>query len=345
MGAGVDAVPDADAGLAGCVGEGLDRGAGLGGDVLEAALAVLVLLAEPVRVGAAAGGGAGWQSPALVRSCLMACSLHPVMRAILRAPYPWLVRSRSWSSPGGSGSARGGAGLPAASWGAGWRAAVSRTWSAVVASRAAMARTGRPERMSGCRSSGLMPSGSGPGQVMPAAQANGGSQVTGSRTPAWASSARACWCRQRAIGPGRVNTNSAAPDPRPVSRTWAAGPGPPRRHGRSAHGNGLWWCGYGPPPGTPSTASARSGPRSPAANPPPPAPPRSPPARPHPDTGAPPDTSRWLSPRQPGGTTPPPSDAAARTGPPPPATDQSPKLLPHHPRHTPPARLQPHHGS
>jgi hypothetical protein len=50
VGAGVDAVPDADAGLAGCGGEGLDGGAGLGGDVLEAALAVLVVLAEPVRV-------------------------------------------------------------------------------------------------------------------------------------------------------------------------------------------------------------------------------------------------------------------------------------------------------
>jgi hypothetical protein len=33
VGAGADAVPDADAGLAGCGGEGLDGGAGLGGDV------------------------------------------------------------------------------------------------------------------------------------------------------------------------------------------------------------------------------------------------------------------------------------------------------------------------
>jgi hypothetical protein len=39
VGAAVDAVPDADAGLAGCGGEGLDGDAGLGGDVLEAALA------------------------------------------------------------------------------------------------------------------------------------------------------------------------------------------------------------------------------------------------------------------------------------------------------------------
>jgi hypothetical protein len=54
--AGVDAAPDADAGLAGCGGEGLDRGAGLPGDVLEAALAVLVLLAEPVEVDAAVRG-------------------------------------------------------------------------------------------------------------------------------------------------------------------------------------------------------------------------------------------------------------------------------------------------
>jgi hypothetical protein len=39
VGAAVDAVPDGDAGVAGCGGEGLDRDAGLGGDVLEAALA------------------------------------------------------------------------------------------------------------------------------------------------------------------------------------------------------------------------------------------------------------------------------------------------------------------
>ena len=110
----------------------------------------------------------------------MVRSLHPVMRAILRGPYPWLVRSRSWPVPGGSGSGGGGAGIPAGRRGAGWRAAVSRTWSAVVASRAAIARTGRPERMSGCRSSGLMASGSGPGQGMPVTQSNGGSQVTGS---------------------------------------------------------------------------------------------------------------------------------------------------------------------
>jgi hypothetical protein len=109
----------------------------------------------------------------------MARSLHPVMRAILRGPYPWLVRSRSWPVPGGSGSAGDRAASPAGCWGAGWRAAASRTWSAVVASRAAMARTamartGSPARMSGCRSSGLMAPGSGPGQGMPAAQLNGG---------------------------------------------------------------------------------------------------------------------------------------------------------------------------
>lgn len=39
----------------------------------------------------------------------MVRSLHLVMRAILRAPYPWLVRSRSCSVPGGSGSAGGAA--------------------------------------------------------------------------------------------------------------------------------------------------------------------------------------------------------------------------------------------
>ena len=71
VGAAVDAVPDADAGVAGCGGEGLDRDAGLGGDVLEAALAVLVLLAEPVRVdvflavrrGRVAESGAGEELP------------------------------------------------------------------------------------------------------------------------------------------------------------------------------------------------------------------------------------------------------------------------------------------
>jgi hypothetical protein len=47
------------------------------------------------------------------------------------------------------------------------RAAASRTWSAVVASRAAMALAGSRARMSGCRSLVVMLSGSGPGQVMP----------------------------------------------------------------------------------------------------------------------------------------------------------------------------------
>jgi hypothetical protein len=64
VGAAGDAVPDADAGVAGCGGEGFDRDAGLGGDVLEAALAVLVLIAEPVRVDAAA-----WERGRLAKSC------------------------------------------------------------------------------------------------------------------------------------------------------------------------------------------------------------------------------------------------------------------------------------
>ena len=70
VGAAVDAVPDADAGLAGCGGEDPNGGAGLGGDVFEAALAVLVLAAEPVRVDAAVRGrgrmaesGAGEELP------------------------------------------------------------------------------------------------------------------------------------------------------------------------------------------------------------------------------------------------------------------------------------------
>ena len=114
---------------------------------------------------APSGRRVGWRSPVLVRSCPMVRSLHPVIRAILRGPYPCPARSRSWSVPGGPGSGRGCAGLPGGSWGAGWRAAVSRTWSAVVPSRAAMARTGRPARMRGCRSAGRTSSGSGPGQV------------------------------------------------------------------------------------------------------------------------------------------------------------------------------------
>jgi hypothetical protein len=56
VGAAGDAVPDADAGVAGCGGEGLYGDADLGGDVFEAALAVLVVLAEPVRVDAAVRG-------------------------------------------------------------------------------------------------------------------------------------------------------------------------------------------------------------------------------------------------------------------------------------------------
>jgi hypothetical protein len=139
----------------------------------------------------------------------MVRSLHPVTRAILRGPYPWPVNSWSWSALGGSGSGEGGAGLPGGRWGAGWRAAVSRTWSAVVPSRVAMARTGRPDRINGCRSWGLMASGSGPGQVMPVTQPDGGSQVTGSLMLALDSSERACWCRQKASCSGIVNTNSA----------------------------------------------------------------------------------------------------------------------------------------
>jgi Winged helix DNA-binding domain len=96
-GAGVaaHAVPDGDAGVAGRGGKALDRDAGFGGDVLETALPVLVLLAQPVRVDATVRAGAGWRSPVLVRSCLMVRSLHPVIRAILRGPYPWPVNARA----------------------------------------------------------------------------------------------------------------------------------------------------------------------------------------------------------------------------------------------------------
>ncbi len=51
--------------------------------------------------------------------------------------------------------------------------------------------------------------GWGPGQVMPVTQLKGGSQVTGSLMPAWRSRELARWCRKRAIGSGRVKTNSA----------------------------------------------------------------------------------------------------------------------------------------
>ena len=186
VGAAGDAVPDADAGVAGCGGEGLDGDAGLGGDVLEAALAVLVLLAQPVRVDAAVRARGGLAEPGAGEELpdgALAASGDRGRSCAGRTPA--LVRSRSCSVPGGSRFGRGQLrGSPAGSWGAGWRAAASRTWSALVASRAAMARTGSPARMSGCRSSGWMASGSGPGQGMPAAQSNGGSQVTGSLMPA-----------------------------------------------------------------------------------------------------------------------------------------------------------------
>jgi hypothetical protein len=55
VGVAVHAVPDGDAGGAGCRGEGLGPDAGLGRDVFEAALPRLVLLAQPVRVDVAAG--------------------------------------------------------------------------------------------------------------------------------------------------------------------------------------------------------------------------------------------------------------------------------------------------
>src|ERR1035441_4028401 len=58
---------------------------------------------------------------------------------------------------GSSGAGGAFAARPSGGRGAGWRPAVSRTWSMVVPSRAAMARTGRPERMSGARGGGVGP--------------------------------------------------------------------------------------------------------------------------------------------------------------------------------------------
>jgi hypothetical protein len=113
VGAGVDAVPDAEAGLAGCGGEDLDGGAGLGGDVLEAALAVLVLLAEPVRVGAVIRGrgrvaepGAGEElpdgalaAPGDAGDLARAISLAGELAELVSAGWVWLGRERR----GGSG--------------------------------------------------------------------------------------------------------------------------------------------------------------------------------------------------------------------------------------------------
>jgi hypothetical protein len=158
VGPAVDAAPDGDAGVAGNGGKGTDWDAGLSGDVLEAALPRLVLPAEPVQVDypPGRGVGSGCESPALVRSCRMVRSRHPVRRAILRGPSPCLVSARSWLVPGGSGSGGGWAVLVARGRGAGWRATVSRICAEVVPSRAAMTWMGRPQGMSGCRSLGLM---------------------------------------------------------------------------------------------------------------------------------------------------------------------------------------------
>jgi hypothetical protein len=99
VGAAGDAVPDADAGLAGCGGEGLDRGAGLGGDVLKAALAVLVLLGEPLWVDAAVRGRRLAAEPVAGEELPDGALAAPVMRAILRAPYPCFVNAQSCPVP------------------------------------------------------------------------------------------------------------------------------------------------------------------------------------------------------------------------------------------------------
>jgi hypothetical protein len=127
VGAAVDAVPDADAGLA-ATATRASTGVPVSAE-MSLRLRWRSWYCSRSHCGSVPPSecGAGWRSLALVRRCLMVRSLHPVMRAILRAPYPRLVRSRSWSLPGGSGSGAGGARLPGASWGAGWRAAVSRT--------------------------------------------------------------------------------------------------------------------------------------------------------------------------------------------------------------------------
>jgi hypothetical protein len=170
VGVAVHAVPDGDAGGAGCRGEGLGPDAGLGRDVFEAALPRLVLLAQPVRVDVAAGLRGGLLETGAGEELPDGAFAVPVIRAILRGPNPCSVNARSLSVSGGSGS---GAAVLAGSLGAGWRAAVSRACSAVVPSRAAMTWTGRPERMSGCRLPGLMSPGCGPGQVMPGTQSKG----------------------------------------------------------------------------------------------------------------------------------------------------------------------------
>jgi len=65
VGVAVHAVPDGDAGVAGRGGQGSDWDAGFGGDVLEAALPNLILLAQPVRLDVAVWAVGGLPEPGL----------------------------------------------------------------------------------------------------------------------------------------------------------------------------------------------------------------------------------------------------------------------------------------
>jgi hypothetical protein len=197
VGSAVDAVPDGNAGVAGCGGEGIDWDASLGCDVFEAALPRLVLLAEPVWVDVVAGARDGLKLPEpSIGEELPDDAFAASGEAGDLAGAVSLSGERAELAGGGGSSSGGGwAALLGTDWGAGWWAAVSRMCAAVVSSRAAMTWTGRPERMSGCRSLGLMSPGWGPGQVMPVTQSKGGSQVTGSSMPAWRSRKRARWWR------------------------------------------------------------------------------------------------------------------------------------------------------
>ena len=215
--AGVSALPDGDARAAGGGGEGSGRDAGFGGDVFEAAAPCLVLLAPAVAeidVGVRARGGlpepgAGQEVP---DRAFAAPSGDP--GDLARAePLPG-EDAELFCAGGRIGAGRDLGRVAGEAWGAGLRAAASRTWSAVVASLAAMALAGSRARMSGCRSLVVMLSGSGPGQGMPVTQPDGGSQVTGSLMLALDSRELACRRRQRSSCPGMVKTNWRSAGPR-----------------------------------------------------------------------------------------------------------------------------------
>jgi hypothetical protein len=204
VGAAVDAVPDEDAGLAGCGGEGLDGGAGLGGDVLGAALAVVVLLAQPVGVGAAVRGrgrlaepGAGEElpdgalaAPGDAGDLARAVSLAGEVAELVGAGRFRFGRVRCEVPGGKAGNGMAGCCQPDVV-GAGGE----------PGGDGADGQAGADERVQVVGSDGV---GAGPGQETPLAQSNDGSQLTGSLMPTLDSSARAWRCRQKSSCSGMV---------------------------------------------------------------------------------------------------------------------------------------------